>query len=343
MTHTISRSPRGSDAQFGYEVETSWGTQVTPVTNFLPTTAGGIGIVKRDGRIASAGRIPGRTTRIAAYDVMYDNGGEGSITMELLRDNMLKLWRWAIGHNPTPAQQAATIAYLTTFNKSASTGAMDATGSSLSIQVGIPLRGGGVEPFDYIGCKCPGWQMSCDAGGIATVTFDVDAVASQNTDDLAVPSYPATYVPLGWYSAAVVKRAGSALPGVNSVSFKTENGISGEGRKQWDGTGKYATPIFAKDMSAELQLEIEPSSLALTYDDWVSNTPRAWVVELVGANIASSYFYTWRLTIANGYIKGDPPKAGGDDVVTHGLTIEAVDDGTNPLYKLEVMETATTI
>ncbi|HAM57209.1 MAG TPA: hypothetical protein DCQ64_18105 [Candidatus Rokubacteria bacterium] len=343
MAHTITRSPRGADSQFGFAVETAY-NDGTAVASFLSATSGGIGIKPRVGVIESAGRVPGRISDPAGNSIVYDNGGEGSLTFELQRKNLLKLWRWAIGHNATPAQQAATIAYLTTFNKDATAALMSNTGKSLSIQTGVPMRGGTVEPFNFKGVKCTGWEVSCDAGGIALATFNVDACSALHTVDLAAPSYPAEYVPLGWYSAGAVKRAGTVLPGVRSVKFATENGLTGEDYGLFDGTGLRAEPQLNGNVGATLELEIEPSDLALTYDDWLSNTPRAWVFELVGATIASTYKYTWRVTIAEGYIQGEPPAAdSGDEMVTHSLTIKANDNGTDPLYKVEVMETATTI
>ncbi len=343
MAHTITRSSRGADAQFGYAVESSYGTVVSPVTSFLPVTSGGIQLRPRTGVLESAGRIPGRISDPANLAIVYDDGGEGSLAFELLRSDMLKLWRWAIGHNATPAQQGATAAYLTTFEKDVSSSQMNGTGTSLTIQTGVPMRTGAVEPFTFDGCKCPGWEMSCDAGAIATVTFNVESASCVHDVDLATPTYSATYAPLGWYSASVVKRAGSALDGVRSVKFATENGISGSDYKLFDGTGLRAEPVLQSNISAVLDLEIEPSDLSKTYDDWRSNTPRAWVVELVGATIASTYKYTWRLTIPEGYIQGEPPVPGGDEAVTHALTIKANDNGTDPLYTLEVMETASTI
>lgn len=343
MAHTIARSPRGADAQFGYSVETVYGTPVTPVTKFLPATSGGIGLVPRVGLIESAGRIPGRISDPQANAIVYDNGGAGPLTFELLRKDMLALWRWAIGHNATPAMQGTTAAYLTTFNKDAAAAKMDATGTSLTIQTGVPMRSGVVEPFTFAGCKCTGWEVNCEAGGIATATFNVDAKSHDHTVDLAAPTYPAEYMPLGWYSASVVKRAGTALPGVKSVKFSTENGLTGDDYMLFDGSGERAEPKINENVNASLELEIEPSALDLTFDDWVSNTPRAWIVELVGAVIADTYKYTWRLTIPAGYIQGEPPMATGDELVTHTLNVKATDNGTDPLYKVEVIETATTI
>lgn len=343
MAHTIQRSPRGADAQFGFAVETAYGTQVTPATNFLAATSGGIDLVPRDGRIRSNARRPGQLTDSVLTDIVYDNGGEGSLSFELQRSNMLKLWRWAIGHNATPAQQGASTAYKTTFLKDVASSPMNGVGSSLSIQIGVPMRTGAVEPFDFIGCKCTGWNMECDAGGIATVTFDVDAHSAIHTTDLVAPTYPAEYVPLGWHSAAVVKRAGVMLPGVRNVKFATENGLTGDDRKLFDASGHYAEPKFDKPLSASLDLEVEPEDLALTYDDWRSNTPREWTVEFIGGNIALTYFYSWILTIPAGVIQGDPPKPNGDEMVTHPLNIRAGYDGVNAVYKLDVIETAAAI
>ena len=342
MAHTVTRTPRGADAQFGWSVETTYGTPVT-VAEFLAATAGGIALKPRVGLIESAGRIPGRISDPQGNAISYDNGGDGSVSFELLRSDMLQLWRWAIGHNATPTQEGATTAYTTTFEKDAAAANMDATGTSLTMQTGVPMRDGVVEPFTFSGCKCPGWELSCEAGGIAVATFNVDAKSHAHTTDLVTPTYPSDYVPLGWYSASVVKRAGTALPGVRSVKFSTENGLTGEDRMLFDGTGARVEPAFNSPAQATLELEIEPDDLALTFDDWVSNTPRAWIVEFVGALVDTGFYYTWRLTIPEGYIQGEPPVAQGDEMVTHTLSIKANDNGTDPLYQVEVTEVATTI
>lgn len=345
MAHTISRSPRGVDAQVGFAVETQYGLQVTPPTVFLATTSGGIGLKPRnENKLQSAARFPGRISRNYGSDIAIEAGGEGPLAFELQRANMLKLWRWATGHDATPVKQGATTAYLTTFLKNVASSRMDAAGTSLSVQTGIPFRTGAVEPFDYMGVMCPGFSVTCEAGSIATCSFDTDAQSFKHDVDLVAPTYPAEYMPLGWYSASAVKRAGTVLPGASSATFTAENGLaSSTERRYLDGTGKGVRPIVTADPTATLELTVEPSDMALTVDDWKTNTPREWVLEFVGDTIATPYKYTWRVTIPAGYVQGDPPGEPGDDQVTQSLKIEAADNGTDPLYKLEIIETAATI
>jgi len=336
MAHTITRDSRGSQAQLGYKVETTYGAAAV-VDSFLPTVPP-IGLKPRVGMMSSAARVPGRISRLISSDVHYDEGGEGTLTLEATQADMLEFLRWAIGDAPTSAAQGGTAAYLHTFEKNLAAAAMSIAGTAMTIQTGVPMRGGAVEPFTFSGCKCMSWGLNCSPGEIAQLEFTIDAQSAVHTVDLATPTYPAKHAPFSWRDAAVVKRAGTALPGVNSVAFTAENGLTGSDRKQFDGTAKYAEPKLSGEPSATLALEIEPSNLALTYDDWASNTGRAWIVEFVSPTAAAAgYYYTFRITIPDGYIQGEPPEVNSEELLTHSLNIQANDNGTDPLYKVEVI------
>ena len=339
MAHTITRTARGSDAQLGYKVESVYGTPET-VDTFMPVVLP-IGLKPRIGMMQSAARIPGRISRNTGGDVHYNEGGEGAVTLELATSGMLEWLRWATGDAPSSAAQGGSAAYLHTFEKNIGAAAMSIAGTAMTIQVGIPFRTNAVEPFTFSGCKCMSWSLSCEPNAIPQATFNVDSNNSTHTTDLVAPTYAASYDVFSWFDDAVIKRAGSALAGVNRFTFTAENGLSGSDRKQFDGTGQYAEPKLSGEPTAQLELEIEPSDLSKTFDDWVSNTGRAWVVEFVGGIAASTYHYTFRLTIPDGYIQGEPPEANSEELLTHSLTIAANDNGTDPLYKLEIINLET--
>jgi hypothetical protein len=338
MAHTIARDARGSQGQVGYKAESSYGTAVT-VDTFLPAVLP-IGLIPRIGVLETKARIPGRIAAPSSRNVHYDDGGEGPLTFELTQEDLLVLLKWATGDEPTSAAQGGTAAYLHTYEYNVAAAKMSAAGTSLTIQTGVPMSGGGVEPFTFAGCKCLGFEVSAESDGFGQITFNVDAQSAVHTTDIATPSYPATHVPFSWRSETVVKRAGSALAGVRSAKFSLESGLTTD-RRLWDATGKRAEPKLNSDPVAKLELEIEPSDLSLTYDDWASNTSRAWIMEFVGAEAATGYDYTFRVTIADGYIQGEPPSVSGEELLTHNLTIQANDNGTAPLFKIECINLAT--
>ena len=340
MAHTISRDSRGFQGQVGYKAETTYGTAAT-VDTFLPAVLP-IGLAPRIGVLESQARVPGYISVPVKRNIHYDAGGEGALTFELTRADRRELGRWAMGDAPTSAAQGGTAAYLHTFEFNAAAAAHNITGTSLTIQTGVPMSGGGVEPFTFAGCTCTSWEVGCESDGIANVTFNVDAQSAIHTTDLATPTYPATHVPFTWRSEPVIKRAGSALAGVRTAKFTVDNGLVTD-RHLWDGTGKPARPKLNGSPAAQLELEIEPSDLTLTYDDWATNTGRAWIMEFVGAEAATGYDYTFRVTIADGYIQGEPPTVTGDELLTHSLTILANDNGTDPLYKVEVISLETSV
>ena len=340
MAHTITRDARGSQGQVGFKAEATYGTAET-VDTFLPAVLP-IGLKPRIGVLETKARIPGRIAAPSSRNVNYDDGGEGTLTFELTRSDMLDLLKFGIGDDPVSAAQGGTAAYLHTFEYNVAAAKMDAAAVAMTFQTGVPMYGGTVEPFTFSGCVCTGFEVSAESDGFAQIAYNVEAQKCVHTVDLAAPSYPATHVPFSWRSETVVKRAGSALAGVRSAKFSLESGLTTD-RRLWDATGLKARPKLNGDPVAKLELEIEPSDLSLTYDDWASNTGRAWIMEFVGAEAATGYDYTFRVTIADGYIQGEPPEVSSDELLTHSLTIQANDNGTDPLFKVEVISLETDV
>ena len=342
MAHTITRLPRGDQAQFGIGVEASYGA-VQTIGTFFRIPAGGFG-VKMSGddaiRFRSAGLVPGLISAPSLGDVMNPSPtGEGPVNLEVTRKGMLKLFDWMHGGTtPTPAQQGATTAYLTTFEP----GLMTAAGKSLTMQGGVPGRDGVVEPWTFVGCKCTGYEVTGDVGGFVTLQADVLAQLAQHTTDLATYTAPAEYIPYHWTHAGVVKRAGAAIAGAKSWKFKVDNGLTGADRKLLDATGKIAEPVESSPRSGQLDIEMEWAGNTL-YDLWAADTGSAFVVEYVGAIIATIYPYTLRLTIPDGHIIGEPPVVDGAEMVSSTVSVEARSNGTNLPWKWEIIETATTV
>ena len=337
MAHTVTRLPRGADAQVGFAVETTHGTAV-PVDQFIRHIPP-MGFKPRIGRFESGAFNPGLITRASAGDIMYNDGGEGSLPVELTRKGMLKLLRWAIGGTPTSTVQGATTAYLHAFEP----GSMQAAGSSLTMQGSYVTAAGVIEPLTLAGCKCASFELSGDAGGPVLGSFALDAQTYDHATDLATYVGPTEHVPFFWTNTAVVKRAGTVLAAVRDWKLSVNNNLKTDGRYV-DGTGKRVQPIEAGYREATLELGVDLSDLSLTFDDMVADTGRAWVVEYVGAIIASTYPYTLRITIPDGHIVTDPPDgAPADGPSPQTLTIQARSNGTDAPFKVEVIETATTV
>jgi hypothetical protein len=340
VAHTITRDSRGSQGQLGYKGEAVYGTAEV-VDLFLPAVLP-IGLKPRIGVLETKARIPGRIAAPHSRNVHFDDGGEGPLTFELTQEDLLVLLKWATGDDPTDAAQGGTAAYLHTYVYDVAAAKMDAALTSMTFQTGVPMYGGAVEPFTFSGCICTGFEVSAESDGFAQIAFNVEAQKCVHTADLAAPTYPTTHVPFSWRSETVVKRAAAALDGVRSAKFSLESGVTTD-RRLWDATGLRARPKLNGDPVAKLELEIEPADLTKTYDDWASNTGRAWVMEFVGAAAAAGYDYTFRITIADGYIQGEPPEDNSDELLTHSLVVQANDNGTDPLFKIEVINLATSV
>ena len=337
MAHTVTRLPRGADAQLGYKVESVHGTPVT-VDSFIrhiPPT----GLKPRIGRFESAAAVPGLVTRQSSGDVLYNDGGEGSLAFEVTRKGIGKLLGWMVGGTPGATQQGGTTAYLHTFEP----GSMQAAGTSLTIQEGLVTYAGAIEPVTYAGCKCASFELSGDPSSIVTASCEVDAQSYTHATDLAAYSAPAEHVPYVWTNAAVVKRATAALPAVRSWKFSCANSIASDTRYM-DGTGKRIEAVEAAYRDVKLELDVDLADLSKTFDDMVSDTGRAWVVEYVGGVADSAYSYTLRITIPDGYIVSDPPEgAPADGPSTQSIVVEARSNGTNLPYKIEVIDVSATL
>jgi len=337
MTHTGTSLPGGLGSLLSLGVESPYGTAAAltlslPIISESLTPAATI--------IRSQAFRQGRYGPPSEGRAAYSKGGGGSFQIEATTNALGKLLRWINGGSPSNTQQGGGAAYLQTHT----TGRMNTAGTSLTLQKGVGRDDGTVEPMTMAGCKCTGWEFACAPDQTATLNFDVDAqIAGHATTDLAAAAYPASNAPFHW-DQMVVKRAGTALPGVSSVSLKGDNQL-GVDRYRADGSGLKREPVEAAPRTVELSLDVEFGTLAATWDDLISDATQAWIVELVGANIATSYYQTLRFTIAVGKLLDSGsafPQVSGDTApLSQKIVIEALDDGTNPLLQTEYITSDT--
>lgn len=336
MAHTGSSVPGGIGSSFGYAVEASYGTYQAP-DQFIYITEFGLKPERR--LFESAAWRPGKMGKPSEVEALATyQPASGPLGCEIGFSKRLKLLKWAHGQCGS-AQQGGTAAYLHTFQP---TDKMTEAGTSLTMQGGYSeIPSGTVEPITYLGCKCAGFELSCAVNELLKATFDVDAQVVRHTDDLQAASY-AEPSASQWFhfDQMVIKRAGATLTGAKGMSFRVETGLLTD-RRLADGSGKKAEPIRAAEQpSAVLTVDAEWATIT-ALDDMLTLTPQAYVVEFVGPQAAGAYYYTFRITIPAGVIVGEPPEISGPEAIEHSLSIEARNNGSDPLWKIEVISLET--
>jgi hypothetical protein len=332
MAHTIARLPRGSDSQVMIKKQTAYGTAVVVDTAL---EAFSIGLIPRQEIIKPKGWVPGRRGERTTGRVAWNRGGEGPVSIEVPQAGSLGLWQAAFGGTNTCAKQGETVAYLATFQPGAMT---VANGCALTVQTGVPDYDGDVEPFTFRDTFVKSWQATCEEGGMLEATFDLDAAHYTHATDLAAPTY-GTPTYFSWVDSPHVTSGGSTLAGVRGVNISVETGANFD-RLLYDNTGLRAIPVESALRKCTLELECEFSDITKTWDDLASLTTRALVVSFTGATaIAATYYPYWKFTIPAAQLVGEPPAATGPEEIIQSVKFEALDNGTDPLYKLEIMTT----
>ncbi|MEU9789111.1 phage tail tube protein [Streptomyces sparsogenes] len=323
----------GLGAQLGIAAESAYGTFVAP-TRFVEFTKESLVLKKTTAQ--SAGIAAGRLLALSSRRVLTRREVSGSIDLEICNKSMGLLIQALMGTSVTPVQQATTTAYLQTHTLA------DTAGKSLTIQKGVPLTTGTVTDKTFLGCKVTSAELSCEVGGMLTGTFEFDGKDCDETQTLATASYPAMS-PFHFGQMAI--RTGTygtetARDGIRKVSVKVERPQAAE-RFYAGQAGLKKEPISNDQVKITGTLETDYVDTVLD-DLHTSDGATSLVWEFVGANIASTYFDTFRVTLPAVRFDEGPPIVDGFDVIKPTMNFTALYDGTNQ-PKIEIISTDTTV
>ena len=319
----------GLGGQIGIAAESSYGTFAAS-TKFVEFTKESIVLRKQTAQ--SAGIAAGRLVDLAARRVQTTHDAGGTLEMEVVNKAMGLLLQALMGTTVTPVQQGATTAYLQTHLLA------DTFGKSLCLQKGVPLTTGTVTDKTFIGCKIISAEFSCEVGGMLTVSIEFDAKDCDETQTLAVASYP-VMSPFHFGQMALKKGSfGSeaAQDGVRKVSVKIERKLAVD--RYYAGAAGVKKEPIANDKVA-ISGTIEMDYVDTTIDDLhTSDAATSLVWEFLGANIASTYFETFRITLPAVKFDSAPPAIDGPAVIKPTYSFTGLFDGTN-VNKIEYMST----
>ncbi|HMU81479.1 MAG TPA: phage tail tube protein [Microthrixaceae bacterium] len=209
------------------------------------------------------------------------------------------------------------------------TGALgSANGRSFAAQINKPFRHGMPAPFNYVGCKISGWELSMTRGGL--LAFKLDVVYQDATiGTLATASFTAGLEPTS-YAGSKLEVAGTAVP-VRSWSVKFDAGLESD-----------PTRIQQSDLGIEPTHDGD-ASISVEYEaDWTDVALRAYYMATVRSSSYAAHTFTaqWPSVIGGSIypslvvsapavrLDGDDPDMSGKTVLTQKLTGVVLDPET---------------
>ncbi|MFF5445493.1 phage tail tube protein [Streptomyces sp. NPDC012888] len=310
----------GLGGQLGMVAEVTYGTFVAP-TRFLEFTKESLVLKKTTAQ--SAGVAAGRLLPLSSRRVLTQLEVAGSIDLEVTHTGMGLLLQALMGTTVTPVQQGATTAYLQTHTLA------DNWGKFLTIQKGVPLTTGTVTDKSFVGCKVVGAEFSCEVGGMLEASFEIDGRDCSESQTLASASYPSRKP---FHFGQMAFKTGTfssetALDGVRKVSVKIERPMATD--RFYAGQAGLKKEPIANDL-VKISGSIEMDYVNTTLDDLhTSDAATSMVWEFVGANIASTFDETFRITLPAIKIDEAPPTIEGFEVIKPTYQFTGLYDGTN--------------
>ena len=321
----------GLGASLGAKNESTYGTGVT-VDAWVPGE--GFKIVPDIEKTPVTGLAAGRLGP-GIDEVITGKSGSGSWSGQWPSGKMGRYVQNLMGSTPTPAQQAATAAYLHAFTLA------DNFGKSLTCQEGVPLTSGTVVPYTGTGGKITSLELSSDVNGVLNGAMEFWFQNVVDSVGLAAPSYTAysvlnsLTVKLGTFNSE------AAITGVRSASVKLEREMD----TQRPGLpGAYPEPIMV-GQGFKVTGTIAPDFVAKAdfADRFLAGTSTALVLEWTGPLIASTYYHTVRVRCPKVFFRDAIPGVDGPEVVKGSVAFEAFLDTTNGLALLDIISTDTTL
>ena len=324
----------GLGSSFGFSSEAgTYGTYVAP-TKFVRHKSASL--QKTATRVQGDGIISGTYAEYLNQFVETTTGGMATVGFDIQSKNMGLLFQTLMGTTVTPVQQSSSSAYLQTHALA------DPFGKSLTMQVGLPQRGGTVTPATLKGCKVSKIDLSCGIDTVLSATATIDAQAYENSTSLATPSYTSNVnvfhggqltVKLGTYGSE------AAVTGVKNVAVGIERAM--------DTSGYYAGATVAGTKSEPVLNGVAKVTGSITVDftsatDFHNrvrdNSSTSLVMTWVGPLIASTYYETFTVTIPAVVF----PSPASFDIADRGVlsnqfAFEARYDGTNALATVAII------
>lgn len=340
----------GLDSQFGFKLETTYGTAVT-VDKFLdfneeslawsPTWKEPTGL--RPGRRFKRGSRLQQTRSMVGGDVTFPHSTR----------LMGTLWKLALASSVTTPTTITAPAY-----KQIHTPGQSVFPPSATMQVGRPEpESGTVQPHTMAGCMCTEWEFSVSDQEDAKLRLSIDGRSEATATALAASSYvPDTTFDFSDFT--VFKLGGTASTGSGVVSIAGGTQVAAVVTEfTLTGSNPAATERFGlgnaglkngpryndfAGYTGSLTAEYKQSEM---YTPFKANTATPLQLSAIGNAIgATGSFETLDFVIPQIRFKNVGPAVGGPDLVTQSVEFEIYDDDTNaPLQVTLISQDSTAL
>lgn len=324
----------GLDAQVGYKLESTVGTEVT-VDKFVEFNSEGFEL--DPGFIEPTGLRVGTKFKRGSRLVQSRTQVTGSLELNHATRVMGGLWKAALGSSVT-TPTLVTDGYKQVHQ----TG--DLLSKSLTVQVGRPQPSDQVvKPHTYSGCKVTSWEFSVSDNDVAKLALDFDGWQEATATALASASFVSGAEEFN-FSQATVFSLGATITGtteltytggtaissiVTSLSLKGDNALATERYGLGNGGIKKeqlenGQPVITGTLDAEyLQSE--------WYTPFVAGTATSLVLKFEGNPTVTSGtdLNTLEFVIPEIRIKKVSPQVQGPDVVKAAVEFEVYENSTS--------------
>lgn len=336
----------GIDAQVGYKLESTVGTEVV-VDKFPEFNSEGFEFDPT--YIEPSGLRAGVKYKRGARLVQSRKQVSGPLEMEHSTRIMGGWWKLALGSTVvTP-----TLVLGSAYKQIHQTG--DLLGKSATIQVGRPEP---VSPYTvrahtYRGCKVNGWEFSVSDNEVAKLKLDIDGWDEATATALATASYVAsevfnfsqcTALKLGVTVTGTTEFTVSAGTAVTSVikglSFKGDNALATD-RYGLGNAGVKKEQLENGIPTITGSFEAEYSKTEF-YDVFKAGTATSLYVLFEGSVISGTDKNTIEFIVPEIRIKKVTPKVEGPDIVKANVEFEVYSDGTKNPFQVKLISADST-
>jgi hypothetical protein len=326
----------GIAAQVMLKKESTYGTRVVPTVAYEFESEGGVRNQKYlESRMLRAGRFFQSGTR----RVLTTRDAGVTLSGEVTNKDFGSIVDLGHGNTVTPAQQAATTAYLQTHNWT-----NDPT-KSATIQVGKPDTGGTVRPFDYTGSMLTGLSLSCAVDDWLKFSATFDAQDEDTAQTLATASYSTALE--GFHFQQCVVTVNSVVQNLTTGSLVRSMSLDlglprATERYGLRSNATKAKPILNDYTPGSGSLGFEFSDL-VQYGLFTVGTKVPLTIAFTGAsNAGTAIPFAITFTMASVQFTGTTPAVTGPDILGFDAPFVILDDGTNAPLVVTIMETRTT-
>ena len=326
----------GIGGSFGVVDESTYGTIVAPSRHYRVRKAN---IKRKQTAVQGGGLAAGQLMQAGSQRVITSQSGEGGLEMDVFQTKMGLLFKHITGTAATPVQQAATAAYLQTYPL------VDNFGRMLTGQVNTPQRDGTNRAQTGAGGKITSAEFSCKAGEVLALNLEFDYQKHTDAQAYAAPSYPDASPPFHFAQMGVKTGAYNsevAAAGVKGMSVKFERPQDVDDAFYANNAGLKDQPVLNDFLNVGGTIDADFVDKALWVDRYNNNTPFSLVWEFVGDIIASTYRYTFRITLPECYVDGETPGLEGPEVVSGSIPFVSTYNATNGLPVITYMSTDVT-